>query len=50
MRKNSNSCVRPGVLLTRASERWPVSVLSALDLPAFDRPANATSAPSSGGN
>src|SRR5947209_17362068 len=38
------SCVRPGVLLTKASRFRPVSVLMALDLPAFDRPANAISA------
>src|SRR5262245_53789156 len=44
------SCVRPGVLLVRARSRRPVMALSALDLPAFERPANATSTPSSGGN
>src|SRR5258706_15359943 len=37
------SCVRPGVLLTNARRRRPASVLIALDLPAFERPANAIS-------
>ena len=44
------SWVRPGVLLTNASRRRPVSVLIALDLPAFDRPANAISGAPGGGN
>src|SRR6202007_3433349 len=48
--KKFSSRVRPGVLLTRASERRPVSALMALDLPAFERPAKATSAPRSAGN
>src|SRR5690606_32643021 len=37
------SCVRPGVLLTRASFRVPVIALIALDLPEFERPTKATS-------
>src|SRR5688572_3579945 len=37
------SCVRPGVLLTKARRRRPASVLMALDLPALERPANAIS-------
>src|SRR6185312_9332653 len=37
------SCVRPGVLLTKASRRRPASALMALDLPAFERPAKASS-------
>src|SRR5687768_9121930 len=45
----TSCCVRPGVLDVRASFALPVSALIALDLPAFERPANATSAPSSGG-
>src|SRR3546814_19003092 len=44
------SCwVRPGVLDTRASAFCWHSALSALDLPALERPANATSWPPSGG-
>src|SRR5690349_1819232 len=43
-------CVRPGVLLVRASERRPVSALMALDLPTLERPANATSAGPGGGS
>src|SRR6185312_5332726 len=39
-----------GVLLARASARRPVSTFSAVDLPAFERPAIATSSPSSAGN
>src|SRR5882757_754978 len=35
--------VRPGVLLVRASARRPASALIALDLPTFERPANAIS-------
>src|SRR5699024_1169368 len=42
--------VRPGVLLVRASFLRSQIVFSALDLPAFERPANATSARSSAGN
>src|SRR4051812_18548979 len=41
---------RPGVLLERASPRRASIALMALDLPEFERPANATSAPSSCGN
>ena len=33
------SCVRPGCLLTKAKRLWFASVLRALDLPAFERPA-----------
>ena len=44
------SWVRPGVLLVRASEGWEQRQLIALDLPAFDRPANATSAELSAGH
>ena len=44
------SCVRPGVLLVRASPGWEQIQLIALDLPAFDRPANATSASLSAGH
>src|SRR5690349_12023055 len=35
--------VRPGVLLENARRRWLVSMLIAVDLPAFERPTNATS-------
>jgi hypothetical protein len=48
--KKFSSRVRPGVLLVRASARRCTMALMALDLPAFERPANATSAPASGGN
>lgn len=44
------SCVRPGVLLVRASLLLSVSVLIALDFPAFERPAKATSEPDSAGH
>ena len=44
------SCVRPGVLLTKASRVWLTNVLIALDLPALERPANAISAPAEAGN
>src|SRR5215469_1190815 len=44
------SRVRPGVLLVRASPWRPTIALMALDLPAFERPAKATSAPRSAGN
>ena len=37
------SCVRPGVLLTKARRRRPARALIALDFPAFERPAKATS-------
>src|ERR1051325_2203853 len=42
-------CVRPGVLLTRASERRPARALIALDLPTFERPAKAISGGPGGG-
>ena len=42
--------VRPGVLLVRANPFRPVIALIALDFPAFERPAKATSTPTSGGN
>jgi hypothetical protein len=42
--------VRPGVLLVRARSLRAVIAFNALDLPALERPANATSTPSSGGN
>ena len=35
--------VRPGVLLANASRFWLAIVLIAVDLPAFERPANASS-------
>ena len=44
------SCVRPGVRETNASRVCPVSVLIALDFPAFERPTNATSRPTGGGS
>src|SRR5690606_19468798 len=47
--KKFTSCVRPGVLLTRASLRAPKIALMALDLPEFERPTKATSRPSSRG-
>jgi hypothetical protein len=37
-------------LLVRARPRRPVIALMALDFPAFERPAKATSRPSSGTN
>src|SRR5690242_8553919 len=43
-------CVRPGVLLTKASRLRLESALMALVLLAFERPATATSAPLSDGN
>ena len=36
-------CVRPGVLLANASRFWLHSMLMAVDLPAFERPAKAIS-------
>jgi hypothetical protein len=42
-------CVRPGVLEKNASRRRLVSALMALDLPTFERPANASSGASCGG-
>ena len=41
--------MRPGVFEVRARLAW-VSVFSALDLPALERPAKATSKPSSSGH
>jgi len=41
--------VRPGVLLTNAIRLRCASALIALDLPALERPTNATSAPQGGG-
>ena len=43
-------CVRPGVLLVFAKFRFPVKLLIALDLPAFDRPQKTTSDPESVGH
>src|SRR6476469_6212614 len=43
-------CVRPGVLLVRASARRPVRALMALDFPTLERPANATSGGPGGGS
>src|SRR5262245_35584495 len=48
--KKISSRVRPGVLDVRARTRRPVSALIRLDLPTLERPANATSTPSIGGN
>jgi hypothetical protein len=48
--KKLMSCVRPGVLLTKARRRRLASVLMALDFPAFDRPANAISGAPGGGS
>src|SRR5688572_27815208 len=48
--KKFTSRVCPGVLLVRASERRAVMALMALDLPALERPAKATSVPRSTGN
>jgi hypothetical protein len=42
--------VRPGVLLVCARVLIPVITLIALDLPTLERPAKATSLPSSGGS
>lgn len=44
-----SSWVRPGVFEVRARLAW-VRVFSALDLPALERPAKATSRPWSGGH
>src|SRR5258708_32000669 len=41
-------CVRPGVLLVRASARRPARALMALDFPTFERPASATTAGTGG--
>src|SRR6202008_19475 len=46
--KNSNSCVRPGVLEVRAKARRPVSALIKDDLPTLERPAKAISIPVDG--
>src|SRR5258707_15894809 len=43
--KNTSSWVRPGVCEVRASALRPVSALIRLDLPTFERPANAISMP-----
>ena len=43
------SCVRPGVLLTKANRVLHAKVLIALDFPELDRPAKAISAPAGGG-
>src|SRR5690349_24610121 len=42
-------CVRPGVLLANASRFWLQRMLMAVDFPAFDRPAKATSGCGVGG-
>jgi len=42
--------VRPGVFEVRASPLWSQIAFNAVDLPALERPANATSAPVSGGS
>src|ERR671925_169156 len=43
-------CVRPGVLLVRASAFLATSALMALDLPTLERPANAISGGPGGGS
>src|SRR5690606_12415903 len=43
-------CVRPGVLLVRARDFCSVCALMALDFPALERPAKATSQPWSAGS
>src|SRR4051812_2266274 len=50
MRKKLSSWVRPGVCEVRASVLRPVSALTRLDLPTFERPAKAISTPSIGGS
>src|SRR5829696_4228453 len=47
--KKLSSCVRPGVCEVRASVLRPVSALTRLDLPTFERPAKAISTPFIGG-
>src|SRR5215211_1041749 len=47
--KKLSCCVRPGVFEMRASVRRPVSALTRLDLPTFERPAKAISSPVIGG-
>src|SRR5215216_4587399 len=49
-RKNTSSCVRPGVCEVRASALREVSALIRLDLPTLERPANAISTPFIGGS
>ena len=49
MRKKLSCCVRPGVFEVRARVLRPVSALTRLDLPTFDRPAKATSISPVGG-
>ena len=48
--KKISSCVRPGVCEVRASALREVSPLIRLDLPTFERPANAISTPFIGGS
>src|SRR4030081_3857424 len=48
--KKINSWVRPGVFEVRASALRLVSALIRLDLPTFERPANAISMPAIGGS
>src|SRR5579885_2861780 len=43
-------CVRPGILEVRASDFRLVSAFTRLDLPTFERPANAISRPRAGGS
>src|SRR4029078_12082925 len=43
--KNMSSCVRPGVREMLVRFLLPVSALIRLDLPTFERPANAISTP-----
>src|SRR4051812_40938127 len=48
--KKLSCCVRPGVCEVRASVLRPVSALTRLDLPTFERPAKAISRPPIGGS
>src|SRR5215469_6072113 len=48
--KKISSWVRPGVCEVRASALRPVSALIRLDLPTFERPANAISSPAMAGS
>src|SRR4249920_3286688 len=48
--KNMSSCVRPGVREMRARFLRPLSALTRLDLPTFERPAKAISTPFMGGS
>ena len=50
MSKKLSMRVLPGVLLTRARRFDPVRRLSMLDLPALERPTNATSGVPPGGH